>query len=207
MSEKYRETDEKILVIARRMFAQRGIVNVEMKDICLEIGCSRSTLYRHYSSKEEILIDLTHESVRKIMDAAIIPPRMTFENGYEALSWQLRSQMNYMMNNTDEVVFIRDFDYFFTKNIPTTPQGKEFEENMSKNRGRDELLGSLKKGINDGSIHQVNDLDLTIYTLVNTCIAISQRILPRESIYRTEVGYGREMIEDSVNMLLQGLKN
>lgn len=206
MNNKYKETDEKILIIARRMFAQRGIVNVEMKDICIEIGCSRSTLYRHYSSKEEILINLTRESIAKIMDAAILPPRMDFENGYETLSWQLKSQMNYMMNNTDEVIFIRDFDYFFTKNIPMTPQGKDFEENMSQNRGRDELMNSLQRGIEDGTIYAVENPELTIYSLVNACIAIAQRILPRENIYRAEVGYGREMIENCIDTLLRGLK-
>lgn len=206
MTEKFKETDERILVIARRLFAQSGIVNIEMKDICKEMGCSRSTLYRHFASKEAILFRLTGESVKKIMEAAIIPPRMTFESGYEAFAWQLKSQVTFMENNVDEIIFMRDFDYFYTKFIPETKEGLEFEREMTSTRGREEMLKSLLAGIQDGSIRPMNNPELTMYTMINACIAMAQRILPRETIYRNELGYGREMFETQADLLLSALK-
>lgn len=206
MADKFKETDEKILAVSRRLFSQSGIINIEMKDICAELGCSRSTLYRHFSSKESILFKLTEESVRKIMDAAIIPPRMTFENGYEALSWQMKSQMTFMMNNVDEVIFMRDFDHYYVRPIAEAEEVTKHEKELVTMRGRDEMLMSIKKGIEDGSIKSIKDVELAIYTLVNSCIGMAQRILPREAIYRNELGYSREMLEQLVEYLLQALK-
>ena len=206
MTEKFKETNKRILAIARRLFSQNGIANVEMKDICKEAGCSRSTLYRHYASKEAILFVLTNESVTRIMEAAIIPPRMEFASGYEALSWQLKSQVTYMENNVDEITFMRDFDYFYTRFIPETEEGIKFEQEMTQTRGRVEMLKSLSVGIEDGSIIAVEDHELLIYTLTNSCIAMAQRILPREGIYRNELKYGREMLEKQAELLLSAIK-
>lgn len=206
MTEKFKETNDRILAISRRLFSQNGIANVEMKDICKEVGCSRSTLYRHFASKEAILFVLTNASVIRIMEAAIIPPRMRFANGYEALSWQLQSQIAYMENNVNEITFMRDFDYFYTRFIPETEEGIKFEREMIQNRGRQELLKSLSAGVQDGSICPVENLELMVYTLVNSCIAMAQRILPRENIYRNEMKYGREMLEKQAELLLSALK-
>ncbi|MEQ2675763.1 TetR/AcrR family transcriptional regulator [Enterocloster citroniae] len=206
VTDKFKETDEKILTIARRLFGQSGIVNIEMNDICKELGCSRSTLYRHFSSKEAILFSLTSESVMRIMEAAIIPPRMTFRNGYEALVWQLKAQVAFMMNNVDEIIFMRDFDYFFPRFIPVTKEAVQFEKEIMSTRGREEMLNSIRIGIEDGSIRPLKDSELTLYTLINACIAMAQRILPRESVYRNELGYGREMLDLQTELLLAALK-
>ncbi len=205
MADKFKETDEKILMIARRLFSQSGIMNIEMKDICRELGCSRSTLYRHFSSKEAILFRLTGESVDKVMDAAIIPPRMKFENGYKALSWQLRAQVAFMLNNVDEITFMRDFDFFYTRLIPDTEEKTAFERELVSTRGRTEMLESILTGIKDGSIRRQENPELTLYTLINSCIALAQRILPREGIFKKELKYGREMIEMQVELLLDSL--
>lgn len=207
MAGKFKETDEKILVVARRLFAQNGIINIEMKDICKELGCSRSTLYRHFSSKEAILFKLSGESVNRLMSAALIPPRMKFENGYQALSWQLRAQVAFMLNNVDEITFMRDFDFFYTRSLPATKEGVEYEKNLMSTQGREQMLESLMRGLEDGSICSLKNPELTLYALINACIGLAQRVLPRENIVRGELGYGREMIDVQVELLLMALKN
>ena len=101
---------------------------------------------------------------------------------------------------------MRDFDYFYTRFIPETEEGIKFEREMIQNRGRQELLKSLSAGVQDGSICPVENLELMVYTLVNSCIAMAQRILPRENIYRNEMKYGREMLETQAELLLSALK-
>ena len=205
--EKFKETDERILTVARRLFSQNGIVNIEMNDIVKELGCSRSTLYRHFSSKEDILYVLAGNSVVRIMDAAIIPPRKTFQNGYEAFSWQLRMQVNFMLNNVDELCFIRDFDYFFASGVPDSKELKRFETLIITTRGRKEMLDSLTRGMEDGSIRKLEDAKLVLYSLINACIGFAQRVLPREGIYKRELGYSREMIECHLELLLHSIQS
>ncbi len=206
MTDKFKDTDKKILSIARRLFAQNGIVNIEMNDICRELGCSRSTLYRHFSSKEAILFRLASDSVVKIMDSAIIPPRMSFANGYEALVWQLRAQAAFMMKNVDEIIFTRDFDCFFPQLMLDREEVIEYEKEIMSTRGRKEMLKSIRRGIEDGSIRSLENPELSLFTLINASIAMAQRILPREDVYRNELGYGREMLDVHMGFLVTALK-
>ncbi len=61
MGSKGNESKRKILEIARTLFAKKGFSAVSMQDICKESGLSRGGLYRHFSSTEEIFIDIILE--------------------------------------------------------------------------------------------------------------------------------------------------
>ncbi|MBQ3528666.1 MAG: TetR/AcrR family transcriptional regulator [Clostridia bacterium] len=55
MSTRGDNSKNKILNTARPLFAKMGYSRVTMQDICVASGFSRGGLYRHYSSKEQIL--------------------------------------------------------------------------------------------------------------------------------------------------------
>ncbi|MGC4961595.1 TetR/AcrR family transcriptional regulator [Gordonia sp. DT218] len=46
---------QRILDIAERMFVEKGVSAVTMRDIASATGCSRATLYRYYPGKSEVL--------------------------------------------------------------------------------------------------------------------------------------------------------
>ena len=48
-------TKERILRIALELFAQNGYLGTSMNDIAGQLGFTKAALYKHYSSKEEIL--------------------------------------------------------------------------------------------------------------------------------------------------------
>jgi AcrR family transcriptional regulator len=50
-----KETKEKILDAAIDMFAERGYDRVTIRDIAAAVGIKESSIYKHYSGKEEIL--------------------------------------------------------------------------------------------------------------------------------------------------------
>lgn len=55
-------TKKSILEASRKLFACKGFKDVSMSDICESTGLSRGGLYRHYSSTEEIFIELITDS-------------------------------------------------------------------------------------------------------------------------------------------------
>ena len=48
-------TKERILETALELFAQSGYLGTSMSDIASELGITKGALYKHYTSKQEIL--------------------------------------------------------------------------------------------------------------------------------------------------------
>ncbi len=49
-----KDTTEKIFEVAINLFAQRGYDNVSIRDIAAAVGIKESSIYKHYTSKEQI---------------------------------------------------------------------------------------------------------------------------------------------------------
>ena len=55
MESKEKNTKEKILEEALKLFAQSGYIGTSMNDIASKLGVTKDALYKHYKSKQEIL--------------------------------------------------------------------------------------------------------------------------------------------------------
>ena len=55
MEGKEKSTKEKILEEALKLFAQSGYIGTSMNEIASRLGVTKAALYKHYSSKQEIL--------------------------------------------------------------------------------------------------------------------------------------------------------
>jgi len=51
-AQEHRETADKILVAASKMFAEKGFANVSVRDICREAGTTAPVIYYHFGSKK-----------------------------------------------------------------------------------------------------------------------------------------------------------
>ncbi len=58
-------TRERIRGAAAALFAQRGYSGASMAEIALRVGIRKPSLYNHYSSKEELFMDLLHSGLRQ----------------------------------------------------------------------------------------------------------------------------------------------
>lgn len=64
-----RDRREQILRMASSLFVARGFGRTAMGDIAEAVGITPSALYRHFSSKHELLFDVVTAGVRPIVDA------------------------------------------------------------------------------------------------------------------------------------------
>lgn len=67
MDSRERSTKERILEEALRLFSQSGYMGTSMNDIAAKLGVSKAALYKHYTSKQEILDSIVEKMNR--MDA------------------------------------------------------------------------------------------------------------------------------------------
>jgi AcrR family transcriptional regulator len=60
---------ERLLSAARRLFAERG-ADVPLEDVAQEAGVSRTTLYRHFRTREELAATVFEDNVAAIEERA-----------------------------------------------------------------------------------------------------------------------------------------
>ncbi|MFC4125694.1 TetR/AcrR family transcriptional regulator [Nocardia rhizosphaerae] len=58
---------ERIIDAAARLFAERGVAAVGMRDIAAAAGCSRATLYRYFENRQAVRIAFVHRETRRIV--------------------------------------------------------------------------------------------------------------------------------------------
>ena len=64
MESKEKNTKEKILEEALKLFAQSGYMGTSMNEIASRLGVTKAALYKHYSSKQEILEKIVEQMNR-----------------------------------------------------------------------------------------------------------------------------------------------
>lgn len=70
MENREKSTKEKILEEALKLFAQSGYMGTSMNDIAAKLGVTKAALYKHYSSKQEILDSIVEKMNRMDMERA-----------------------------------------------------------------------------------------------------------------------------------------
>ena len=60
---------EQVMNAARRLFGERGSVDVSVEDIAAEAGVSRSTVYNYFSSRQDLLQGCLEDGHRQLVGA------------------------------------------------------------------------------------------------------------------------------------------
>ena len=58
-----------IVHTARRIVATQGMASFTIQELAREVGVSEGAIYRHFKSKDEILLALVHDIERTLLDA------------------------------------------------------------------------------------------------------------------------------------------
>lgn len=66
-----KERRQRILQAARDVFASEGFRNAEVKTIAVRAGVGKATIYKHFESKEDLLLNLVQENFQNIRDIAL----------------------------------------------------------------------------------------------------------------------------------------
>ena len=71
-------TKEKISLVALRLFSKKGFKGTTIKDIAREVGITEGAIYRHFSSKEEIvnyLLSKISSDIRSLIEREVMTQR------------------------------------------------------------------------------------------------------------------------------------
>jgi len=112
------EQRENILTAAETLFLENGLENTSMTDITRQAGITRATLYRYFSNRDEIAVEIQIRMIKKIRD---VLPEETQQQTLE--SHRRRSQL--VIRNfaqlRDAYRYLGMFDQIYLDNAPSSP--------------------------------------------------------------------------------------
>jgi TetR/AcrR family transcriptional regulator, cholesterol catabolism regulator len=68
LTRKGASTRARIIEVAARLFAKRGFEGTSLQDVADTVGISKTAIYHHFRSKDEILIALHHGLIDRIIE-------------------------------------------------------------------------------------------------------------------------------------------
>lgn len=178
------EVDKKIIEVARMEFLTKGIRRTEMKDIAKQAGIGRSTLYRHFTSKELISFYIAQDILVELQDLTPLQCDLECKTGYDKLVKYLHQMTKIMIQSPEKIRFINEFDQIFTDVYPDSKEASAYVEfNYTY---ENPALGYYREGIHDGSIRVIDNQQMDFRIILELLFGLAQRIIPREQHFVQE---------------------
>lgn len=178
--EKNKEASKSNIVdVSKELFLKNGFSQTNMADIATQAKISRKTLYRYFSSKEEIAMEIELE-VFEIFVAVQEQYIQTLEgNGYEKLTNYLE-KLDQMVDEYAQLLrFTGMFDTYLVGEYPNTESQSAFLDLIAK--VDQPFIAFITEGIQDGSIVTDTEVKYLARTISNSFLALAQRIVTRQS--------------------------
>ena len=196
-----------VIEIAENLFLSQGLATTEMKEIARCASISRSTLYRMFDSRETLAFAVADKCLHELFGPKPMEIYGTDRSGFEILRSYSSNLIETMIQGVRYVKYLSEFDQMFSGDYPDTPEARKYVQFNRQRHDRQILLNILRLGTEDGSIRGDIDANMLELTIGNTLLGVAQRILSREKNYRQEYGYGREILYNVMELMVEGVRN
>lgn len=152
---------EELRAQAGHVFAQMGFAHAKMRDIAEATGILAGSIYHHFRSKDEILLELMenfHDDILRDLHAIIDVDGRPVDQ----LTRMIKLSVRYILERPDESTIInQDFQY-----LQATP---EFAGVIKKARAASKIwLDMLNRGVESGELRNDMNIDMAYATLMGS---------------------------------------
>jgi AcrR family transcriptional regulator len=93
------DTRSKILQSAQKLFARQGFDGTTTKDLAQDAGVAEGTLFRYFTNKKAILVEVATQGWVKILSDLLI--ELSEMASYRAIAQMMKKRMNHMGENVE----------------------------------------------------------------------------------------------------------
>jgi AcrR family transcriptional regulator len=199
-------TRNKILQISKNLFFTKGYKDTLITDIANEVEVDRRTIYRHFESKEVILVTIVKSMYNEFGSYL---NNTSFENAlsaFEKIEALLDKYSHYFQNNIEILILSSMLDNNLSNE---TRKLKIYQEFVELSQIPDSIIRTLlQEGIYDKSILPDIDIDITSVTINNALLSLASRVVGHKDILDKEQGLESwKMVYSLGDLILRGIKN
>lgn len=182
---------KRILKIAKEKFLKYGFYKVSMDSLVKELRTSKSSLYNHYASKEELVkavIDSLNLEINSSLDDILNDDKLSFKGKLVAVS---EFTKNLLTTVSDD--FLRDLEI-------NTPQIWQYYQQTRLERINKYYRSLFELGVKEGLVRDDISIDLILAIYLN----IMELPLKTEHISFLKE-YNQNIYEDTSEVFLNGI--
>ena len=161
-----------IVDVANKLFLERGVRDVTIKDIANEAEIGEATIYRHFLKKQNIVLASALSLKEKVFEGYFDLSKG--KTGFEKVEIFYNSYLNIFKNSPEYFGFINEFDAYMCmeENVPMEEYEKEIDS------FKEQYLDAYRLGVQDYSIKERDDIETfyfsTTHALLELCKKLSQ---------------------------------
>lgn len=208
---KYQKHSEKqymsILSVAERLIIEKGIDKVNLADIANECGIMRSTFYRYFRNKDEILWHIMRRHTilfsKKLMERFCA----TVGTAYDRYQTFLDVLYEIFMTNTDFYLFLDLFNETYQYVTTINDNNIYNEVYQTDDFGSGDTVRFLMDNFHDGSLKTGLDPKATAVTFTYGAISIVAGMSKQVKTLNTKYGvFPENVIRFNFSALLESVK-
>lgn len=188
-----------IIDTARILFLKNNINDVLISDIAKASGVGEATIYRYFSKKQNLVLEVAIKEWNDISEDFRIINESTGFNQIKSFYYLF---LDIYRANKRFYSFIDELDSFILvdNNINKT----EYQEALNKVFNK--FIEIYQKGVNDKSIKEIDDIKLFYYATTHSLLSLAKK-LSRATLIESDLEYDNgEELEVIINLILNKLE-
>lgn len=186
-----------IVAVAADLFLREGIASVTIKDITAKVGVGEATMYRYFSTKQNLVVRAAGQMADKIhADYFDLSGAAT---GLDKLQAFYGNFLRIYRERPQYYRFIFEFD------ATIQPQGlEEYEDTLLPYKQG--FWEAYRQGREDGTVRQIDDVDLFYFSTTHALMGLCKK-LTMDSVVLKQDRYGEQEIETLIAIIIYSVKN
>ena len=189
-----------VIEAAKKLFLEKGIASVTIKDFATEIGVGEATIYRYFSKKHNIVL-----AVAMRLEDEVYKQYFNFKNGvngYEKINSFYQSYLTVFDEHKDFYRFISEFDsYIISEDCLSLD---EYERGLMP--FYNSFIESYNEGIKDGTISEVEDINYFYLSTTHSLLALCKKLASDEILKQDMRSNKHEEIKTLIDVIMFRLK-
>lgn len=188
-----------VIDTATKLFLERSVGEVTIKDIATASGLGEATIYRYFSGRGELVVACALK-LQEMVGARFFAA--TGESGYERLEAFYGAYLEEFVSEPELYRFLSEFDAYC---IGEKVDLDEYADNID--RFKDAFFASYEAGVADGSVRRQEDAELFYYSTAHALIALCKKLAAEgELIRQDERGNKASEVGTLISIILSSLK-
>lgn len=185
-----------VLDTARSVFLEHGYDRASMDMIAQEAGVSKATVYAHFETKQQLLVQLVHEECKAVGPAVFSTLKLPIEDIEIALRTIARNFTSVFLNNRG-----LDFYRLIISNLNQFPEVAAIFMEAGPDQHRAEIADFFNKAIQQGLL-KIDDVNLAVKQFLGL-VAADLPLTWALAIQAPPPGQYDEMINSGVRLFLR----
>lgn len=191
-----------VVATSTRLFMQRSISDVTIKDIAQEAEIGEATIYRYFKKKENIvlacILSLQEEVNRNYFHLS------EGKTGFEKLEIFYESYLSVFKTNPDYFYFVKEFDaYMYSQKSPFL---KDYEKEIYQYKT--DFLNAYELGLEDGSVANIKNIDTFYFSTTHALLELCKKLSMEKGLLSQDKSIKKVAeIQTLIKIILNFLKN